>query len=520
MRFYLYSLSILLFITGCGPTPTVPLAPKLSHYATAQQQCNNFVDGKQTLTKEVVNECEQFLKRLETANTTAAKLAEEELRKGERKELTIEYARDRNRLKLQYEALSKEVKDATLAAIRQDNTEAFIQGIAFSGNTFIEPYYQYMVSKAPHFDQDARYLAFQHQESERLMHKGQHYLQLGKTVKALKVFEKAALLNNPQAARSTALLYEESNNILAIKWHEIAVEGGVIDSYVNLGQLYEAEGDKVQAYKWYLASAKTGNPHAQYQLYHLEKDKKKAQIWLQKAADQGYAQAQYRYALFLMEQAKTGEAIELLQQASQNNYTQASDYLGAYFYKLKLYESAFKELSQSESANAFYLRAKMAEEGKGTPKDYDQAYTFYSRAAALGAKDVDKDLQRVTRLLSKEQQKKAAKEKRELLKKMAAMVKQCGAIPTAAAIKKGGKKFHIIGTASVPVGQRSFIIYGDDGVNYYLRSARGIREGNHVDISAMSTGSTASVTIGDDDEAVNIYQFTLIKECVIEEEEQ
>lgn len=519
MRFYIFSLSLLLLVTGCGPAPSTPLAPKLSHYATAQQQCNDFLEGKQTLTKKVENECDQFLKRLETANATAARLAEEELRKGERKELTIEYARDRNRLKLQYEALSKEVKDATLAAIRQDNTEAFVQGIAFPGNTFIEPYYRYMVSKAPRFDQDAHYLNFQRQESERLMLKGQNYLQQGKTAKALKVFEKAALLNNPQAARSTALLYEENNNALAIKWHMIAVEGGVKESYLNLGHLYEAEGDKVQANKWYLASAKTGNAQAQYQLYLLEKDKKKAQVWLQKAADQGYAQAQYRYALLLMERGKTGEAIELLQQASQNNYTQASDYLGAYFYKLKLYESALKQLTRSESANAFYLRAKMAEEGKGTQKDYDQAYTFYNRAAALGAKDVDKDLKRITALLSKEQQQKAAQEKREQLKKMAAMVKQCGAIPTAAAIKKGGKKFHIIGTASVPVGQNSFVIYGDDGVDYYLRRARGIREGDHVDISVMSTGSTASVSIGGDDEAVDIYQFTLLKECVVEEEQ-
>jgi hypothetical protein len=36
----------------------------------------------------------------------------------------------------------------------------------------------------------------------------------------------------------------------------------------------------------------------------------------------------------------------------------------------------------------------------------------------------------------------------------------------------------------------------------------------------MSTGSTASVSSADDEEAVDIYQFTFIKECVIEEEEQ
>ncbi len=520
MRFYIASLSILLFLAGCAPTPSTPLAPKLSHYATAQQQCNDFLDGKQVLTKKVEKECEQFLKRLDTANLSAQRLADENLRKGERKELNIEYARDRNRLKLQYETLLEAVKKATLDTIRQDNLEGFLQGVAFPGNTFTEPYYNYMASKAPRFDNDTRYLDFQRQESERLMLKGQHYLQQGKKQKALKLFERAAELNNPQAARSTALLYEDSNTILAISWHQKAVEGGVKESSLNLGHLYEQEGDTVMAQQWYLTSAQAGNAKAQYQLYHFERDKDKALYWLKEAASNGNAQAQYRYALILMEQAKTDEAIDLLQQAAQNNYTQASDYLGTYFYKLKLYDSAFKQLSQSESANAFYLRAKMSEMGAGTPKDYDQAYTFYNRAAALGVKDADQDLQRIARLLSKEQKEKAAREKREQLKRMASMVKQCGAIPNATAIKKGGKRFHIIGTASVPVGYKSFIIYGDDGIDYYLQQARGIQEGDHVDISAMSIGSTTSVSTTSDEEAVKIYQFSFIKECIIEEEEQ
>ena len=522
MRFYLFSLSILILFTGCGSTPDVALAPKLSHYATAQQQCSDFIDGKSELTGKVEKECKQFLKRLNTANNTANQLASGTLKKGEAKEKKILYARERNKVKLDYQKLSNSIKDATLAAIKRDDTEKFLKGIAFPGNTFIEPYYDYMRSKAPQFDNNILYLDYQRKESNNLMLKAQHYLKQGKEKKALALFEKAANMGNTQAARSTGLLYEKSNTQKALHWHNQAVDGGVKASYLNLGRLYEEDGQKELALEWYLKSAAENNAKAQYQLYlyFLNEDRSKAVSWLQKSAANGYAHAQYSYALILMKETKTDEAINLLQQASQKNYPQASDYLGEYFYNLKLFESAFKQLTQSESASSFYLRAKMLEEGAGTERDYKLAYTFYSKASALGTKNVDKDLQRVNKLLSKEQQRLAAEEKRLRTEQMAKMVKECGSIPTRSNIKKRNKKFHITGTASAPVGRRSFIIYGDDGEDYYLLRARGIQEDDKVDISVMSTGSTASISSADDEEAVDIYQFTFIKECVIEEEEE
>jgi len=522
MRYYLIILSTLILFSGCGSTPDAALAPKLSHYATAQQQCSDFLDGKSELTGKVEKECDLFLKRLEKTNAIASDLASGKLKKGETKEKKILYSRERNRLKLQYDKLSTSVKSATLTAIKNDDIDAFTLGIAFPGNTFIAPYYDYMATKALHFENNPLYLDFKHKESEKLMLKGQHYLKQGKEKKARNVFEKAAKMGNPQAARSTALLYEESDIKLALKWHHKAVEGGVKSSNLNLGRLYEQDGQKELALNSYLRAAVDENAKAQYYLYRyfLDKNRDKAVSWLQKSAANGYAHAQYSYALILMEKSKTDKAIDLLRQASQNNYPLASDYLGVYYYDIKLFDSAFKQLKQSESANSFYLRAKMLEEGTGTDRDYKLAYTFYSRAAALGIKDVDKDLKRVNALLSKEQQHNAADQKREESKRMAAMTKQCGVVPTASTIKKSGRKFHIIGTASAPVGRRSFIIYGNDGEDYYLLRARGIQEDDRVDISVMSTGSTASISSADDEEAVDIYQFTFIKECVIEEEEQ
>jgi len=512
----------LLLLSGCGSAPEANLAPKLSHYATAQQQCSDFIEGKSELTGEVEKECELFLKRLDKANTTANKLTSGKLKKGETKEIKIRYSRERNKLKQQYGKLSKSVQLATLDAIERDDTNTFTQGIAFPGNKFIAAYYTYMKSKAPQFDKDQQYLDFTRQESEKLMLKGQHYLKQGKQKKALKVFEKAAEMGNPQAAHSTGLLYEKNDAKQAIVWHNIAAENGIKASYLNLGRLYEVSGKKEVALKWYLKAAKQDSPKAQYRLYslYLKSDKAKAISWLKKSSGNGYTHAQYEYALILMSEDKPAKAIDLLRQASQNNYPQASNYLGEYYYDHQLFERAFSQLKQTESANSFYLRAKMLEEGAGTAQDYSLAYTFYTRADALGKKGVKKDMQRVDALLNKEQQRVAADMKKKQADKFASMLKQCGAMPTVSSIKKRDKRFHIIGTASAPVERQSFIIYGDDGEDYYLLKAKGIQEDDKVDISVMSTGSTATLNSAEDEDAVEIYQFTFIKECVIEEEEQ
>jgi len=519
MRFYLIITSLLILLSGCGSTPDVALSPKLSQYTTAQKQCNDFIEGKSELTGQIEKECKQFLVRLNTANTTANQLASGTLKKGEAKERKILYSRERSRLDQAYQKLSGSIKDATLATIKSDDIEKFQKGIAFPGNTFIEPYYTYMKSKAPQFDSNVYYLDFQRDESTRLMLKAEQNLKQGKKSKALTLFEKAANLGNVQAARSTALLYEKSVPKKALEWHLKAVDGGVKASYLNLGRLYENKGEKELALEWYLKAAAQNSAKAQYRLYlyFLDTDKSKAISWLQQSSKNGYTQAQYTYALVLMQEKKSDDAINLLQQASQKNYSPASDYLGQYFYDLKLYGSAFKQLKSSKSADSFYLRAKMLEDGLGREKDYKEAYTFYFQADSLGKKDAKKDMRRVDALLSKEHKKRATEQKREQAKQIAAMTKACGPAPTPAAIKKRGRKFHIIGTASAPVGRQSFIIYGDNGEDYYLMRTKGINEDDRVDISVMSTGSTASVSTAEDEASVDIYQFTFIKECSIEE---
>ena len=521
MRLYLTGLMALILLSGCGATPDVALAPKLSHYAIAQQQCSDYLDGKEQLTNQVEIECKQFIKRLDKANTTANRLTGNKLKKNARKQEKIIYSRQNNKLQLQYEKLSTSVKEATLAVIQKDDIEAFKKGVAFPGNTFIQPYFDYMNSKSPEFDNDPKYLTFKRKLSQKLMTKAEHSLKQGKQKKALSFFEQAAELGNAKAAYETGRLYEKSDVDVAITWHKLAVKRGEKSAYFNLAQLYNQKGDTKQSQEYYIKAAEANNAKAQYALYlhYKTDDENKAISWLQKSSDNGNAQAQYTYALLEIEKGNTDEAIDLLQQSSQNNYMRATVYLGKYFYELKFYGRAIKILSQVKTADAFYLLGKMHEEGAGTPKDLSTAYILYSRASSLGNKEAVPAMKRVNLQLDQAQQKQAALDKASHDKMMVSMIKECGVPPSAKIVKKRGKLVHITGVVSAPVGRRSVIIYGDDGEDYYLLNARGMQENEHVDIATKSTGSTASITSSDDEEESDIYQFNYLKKCVLEEEQ-
>lgn len=520
MRFSLLTLVSLLFFLGCGPELSAPLHPKLSKYETSYTQCTDFLKGKSELTSDVETGCDQFVKRLDQVNKTANELESSKLKKGERQQKKILYVRQLNRMQLQYKKLSEAVKEGTLQAIEDDNEEKFLKGIAFPGNIFITPYYDYMKSKSPKYDNNKQLLAYQKEESKRLMSVAYRQLKQGKKAKALATFEKSANLGNALAARQTGKLYEKRNPSKAIEWHQKAVDGGIKASYLNLGRLYEAKGQKDVALEWYLKAANDNNAKAQYQLYTFFKDssKNKALSWLDKAAEANYPPAQYTYGVILLEEGNVRKGIDLLQQSSQSNYVKASDFLGQYYYDHKLYARAFKLLAQSKTATSYYLQAKMFEEGAGVAQDYRKAYSLYTRAVVLGKSDAQKDIDRITGLLSKEQHAMAMKESEILNANMKTMIKECGVIPDTKKIKKRNKKFHISGVASAPVGKRSFIIYGDDGEDYYLLKAKNIKEDDRVNISVLSTGSTAVIT-SDDEDSTDIYQFTYLKECVLPDEE-
>ncbi|MBU1642723.1 sel1 repeat family protein [bacterium] len=521
MQFLSLSIIFTLFLfSGCTPSPEIPLTDKLSSYAQAQKQCNYILDGRSKLSGDVEKECEQFLKRLEHSNELENELMSKKFTKPEYAMKETEDARQRLKLKQQYEELLETVRNATLAAIRKNDPVTFTEGINFPGNTFIAPYYDYMKNLSPRFDQETHYLAYQRQESEQLVQEAQQYLDQGRDDKARALFEQAAEMHNPQAARSAALLYEDSDIEKALHWHLIAANEDVKSSYLNIARLYEAQEKQEEALKWYRKAADSGDAKAQFRLYNFyrAKDEKLALSWLEKSARNDYPQAQYSYALILLKESPSYKAIALMQQASQNGYQPASEYLGQYFYDLKRYGRAIEELSKSESANAFYLRAKMAEKGLGMQQDYRLAYDFYSHAYALGNEEAGDDAKRILSLQSEEQQRAAEEEKKLWTQRMAKMVEECGEIPTSENIKQSNKKIHITGTASAPIsGTNNFIIYGDDGEQYYLKNSQGIQEENYVDVVTRSVGHVISLHYADE-EPRNLYQFTYIKPCVQEDE--
>lgn len=523
MRFLLFGiLFTLLLFCGCTPSPEVPLTKQLSSYAPAQKQCRDVLQGKTELSDDVEKECGQFLKRLEQSNALGTELTSKKLTKSEYAMKEIEDARQRLKLKQQYEELLETVRKATLSAIKKDDLATFTEGINFPGNTFIAPYYDYMRSLSPRFDEEPHFLAYQRQESEQLVQKAQQYLDQGRDSQARILFEQAAEMHNPQAARSTALLYEDSNLEKALHWHLIAANEDVKSSYLNIARLYEAQEKEEEALKWYRKAADSGDAKAQFRLYNFyrSRDDKKAVSWLEKSAQNGYSKAQYSYAVMVLKKGPSYKAIALMQQASQNGYQPASDYLGQYYYNLKRYSRALEELSKSESADAFYLRARMAEKGLGMPQDYNLAYDFYSHAYTMGNEEAGNDAKRIESLQNEAQQRAAEEEKKLWAQRMAEMIKECGEIPTAKNIKQRNQKIHITGTASAPVsGANNFIIYGDDGEQYYLRNAQNIHEDEHVDVVTKSVGHAISLHYADE-EPRDIYQFTYIKPCVREDEQE
>ena len=534
MRIYFLAFAALIIMSGCGVGPQVPLDSKLKKYEVGEQQCRDFIEGKAELTGKIEKECKFFLDRLETANNTAIKLKSGKLKKGEAKETGILYSRERNKVRLEYEQLSDSIRKATLLAIENDGTEKFLKGIAFPGNTFIEPYYQYMKSKAPRFETHPLYLKYEREESKRLKQKADQLREKGARTKALNLYIKAANMNYAAAAHEAGVLYEKRDLEKAIEWHESAIKGGDTSSYLNLGYIYQKKGDTREALSYFLKSAETRNPEAEYQLYHFykESDEPQALKWLKKSVTQKYPPAQYSYARYLLKRNDLNKSIDLLEHASTEGYDKATVFLANYYYNLKLYPRAFKVLKRSESANALALEAKMYEEGAGVNVDYAKAYDLYEQAGRMGRKDAAKDITRVAALMSTAQRLRNEKLQKERIEEAAKKVAECGVLPSPnlfkiTTVKKGKKKIqkaknknlrvHLMGIASAPIG-KDFVIYGDDGEDYYVQSTKDIKEESRVDIAVIFTGTTATMT-DINDEKEEIPQFTYLKKCVIEKEQ-
>ncbi len=243
MRLYLALVISFLFLGGCISSPDKPLASKLSQYATSQQQCEAFIDGKGELTGKVEKECKQFLQRLGSADSTADALANKELKKGEYKRTKIRYSQERNKLKQQYDKLLRAVKNATSIAIKKDDLKNFMLAINFPQNSITTEYYVYMRSKAPSFNDHKGYRSYERKEREVLLKRGKKELAKGNENNALQLLEESAQMGNIDAAYLAAGLYKRwhSAKMLskAASLYRQACDGEEYKACAALGGMYE-----------------------------------------------------------------------------------------------------------------------------------------------------------------------------------------------------------------------------------------------------------------------------------------
>lgn len=506
-----------LFISGCNSGPKAPLNERLSDYSEASQQCEDFLSGKEELNSDVEKGCKSFVERLDKTNELAVELDDPKLSKAQIKQKKTTYSRQKLKLRQSYETLSNDVKSATNRAMRSDDVKNFSLGVNFPGNRFEAAYYKYMKSKSPRFDNDQNFLEYQKHESQKLIEKAQREVDRGNYDKAQQLFEKASKLQNGEAAYKAGYLSEGKDNKHALELHLLAAQLGEPRAYLHAGQLYELEGNREEALKYYNKAALNGDKEANYRLWNFYKNTtpKKARVYLEDAVKDGSLNANYDLAMLLIEEDQKAQALKLLQAASAKSHQASKLYLGKYYIKFNLFSKAQRELQGARSAEAFWLRGQMAEKGQGQDQDLELAYSLYVESFELGNRDAGKDIQRIKSKQSKEQQAQAAIEEATRLEQMKQVIKECGALADEKNILKAGTKIHLTGVASMPLlGARNFLIYGDDGREYYVEGTTGVQADAHVNIAVSALAKPITI-VNADDESNDILRFKFIKKCEI-----
>lgn len=198
-------------------------------------------------------------------------------------------------------------------------------------------------------------------------------------------FKKAADAGNPDALYLLGTMYQsgEMSGIVDLRQAEIyvrkAAEKGFSQAQNRLGYFY-FQGMGVETnynigHEWYLKAANAGLSKAQYNVGEdywwgvgVEMDKEKAKLWYKKAADAGFSDAELKYFSILFSEGRTQEAKSVLEKASKNGNTEASEAL------------------------SFMVAAQ---EDPSLPKDPSEALRFYANKAQSGDRDAQYQLGRL-----------------------------------------------------------------------------------------------------------------------------
>ena len=210
---------------------------------------------------------------------------------------------------------------------------------------------------------------------------------------ALRWWRQAAEQGHARAQNSLGVMYYEGEGVPqnfaeALRWWRQAAEQGHANAQLAIGSMYsgligllfdfnsrgatqwvrEEVGDdfaEAEAVRWYRRAAEQGHANAQYALglmYHivLKSDPVEAVRWYRRAAEQGHSGAQRA----LGEIYAGGKERGVLR-----------DYMEAAHW--------YRQVAEQGDAVAQFNLGLMYHEGKGVPRDYVEAYKWFSIAAAL-----------------------------------------------------------------------------------------------------------------------------------------
>jgi len=235
---------------------------------------------------------------------------------------------------------------------------------------------------------------------------------------AAKWFKKAAEQDNTSAQRMLGIMYSTGEGVEkdyreSFKWTELAAEKGDYYAQYNLGLMYYYGKagwiDYYAALRWLWSSAKKGFAKAQYMfgvaLYEhdfteLDKYYKDVEEFLSKAGEQGIKDAyailyklyiKYRYKKFFKNPIELYQCINKAGDSYENEKRQFINGLakGGSLENLVW----LKRIADEENdLYACLCLGDMYFNGKGTAKNYQEAYRYYKRAAQGGIKGYNLNL--------------------------------------------------------------------------------------------------------------------------------
>jgi TPR repeat protein len=221
-------------------------------------------------------------------------------------------------------------------------------------------------------------------------------------------FSSAAQKGNAYAQYSLAFMYikglfVEKDDSLVVKWMKLAAENGYVEAQKNMGEYYYygsfgCPKDMKEAVRWYEMGAKSNEPTCLFTLGFIyeegngvHKNILKAASWYQKGARVGISSCLYHLGELIIKKEISGkeeEGFNLIQQAAENGYAYAQNYIGnayrfGWYVKVNPVRATnwFTKAADQELSDAMCNLGDMYSCEDGLTIDYEKAYYWYKKSA-------------------------------------------------------------------------------------------------------------------------------------------